>query len=487
MKTMPKSNLQKAMVFLLLSFITLNGYGQQLMNSFPVELRTNRDVFHVNDSKSNESIFFLSDRIKVRGYFLDHSLKFKDTLSCERPNKQFKDILGYSGNIENTSIYWSTPSEEKYAVQTFNFKDRKTNTKILDLKETQKNEKLIDYFSENEKFYILNINTDENTLLLYEFQNDSFQKTTIDIKKYEFYGSEKYTNIFGEEKERIFSGSLDHKIKKIKSDSPVSLDDCTHKRKVYSNKDEIVFTFDLSNDFTQLFIIDLKTKTERLLNIQKPKLDNPEKQELNSNSFYIDDKLIQISTLKDRLSLSLNDNKGNLIKQYIINNTDEFKIKNSNFVRESQMGTKRKLETTEQFLRKIARHDIAVSCYKIDGNYFVKIGAVDEVNHNAGGVGSPLGASIGSAGNIIAHPINTTNYNYYTFTINRYISTTSLFNENFDHIPTVLKPLAFEKIEKFKIKAEQITTKLVFKIGETYYLGHYTFDKKYNFRKFTDN
>src|SRR5688572_15330474 len=108
-------------VLLAAMFICSNSYAQSLVNSIPVQLKGNRDVFQISDKKNKNTAFFLSDRKKVRAYLFDEALNTKDTISTMRPERKFKDILGFSGRASNPTIYWTSNSKEEIYIQSLDF------------------------------------------------------------------------------------------------------------------------------------------------------------------------------------------------------------------------------------------------------------------------------------------------------------------------------------------------------------------------------
>ena len=500
---MPKSNLQKAMVFLLLSFITLNGYGQQLMNSLSIDLKSNKDVFQITDGKINKTTFFLSDRKKVIAYLLDENLGIEDTISITRPEKKFKDILGFSGQINKPTIYWTSDNKEEIYIQTLDFQSRKSTGSSTLTKLQENNERYLESFCEKGNFYFLTVKAKSSLLNIYEYSGDQLIKHEIDLSSHELYK----TNDEKASLSRILAGHIDgvddfessslgisdfdNSVKsllcKINSESPLSLSETARKRKMYTSDNEIILTLDFCETMTQVIIIDLNTHQSALKNIEKPVLKNPEKERLKTNSFIIDHKIIQIAVLPNEINLSLKELDGTLIKMHIISENEEFKIKNKPFVRQNHMGSERSLETTSQFLRKIYRSNIGVSAYKLYENYYVTLGSISIERPTGGGFGMGM-PGVPMAGNFALHPINPIGINYFGYSNRRSISTDCLFDKNLNHVKGQIEPLAFDKIEELKKKySSNFILETVFKIGNNFYFGYYEYMiKQYGFRKFND-
>ena len=490
----------KKILLSLLLFINYNGFSQETVNSFPIELKTNRDVFQVVNDSTKQTAFFISDRKKVTKYILDEKMEIIDSISSFRPDTKYKDILGFSKTKSVQTIYWSNKNKEKICAQSFNLQKRKVIITEYEIKVDSNPEKYIQVFSENNKFYILTLIRDSNSLKLYEFNGNIFKEVNIDLSIFKLYKSNNETaSIF-----KIFEKSIgdsnvfeeSYKLPRITSESPTSLTESTKKTKCYSNSEEIIITLDLSDLVTQIITINLKTFDAKLNNIEKPSLTSISIDNVKSNSFIIEGKLLQLTLCENKMNLSLKDFNGTIIKEYIINENDKFKINNSGFIRQNYMGSERELETTSQFLRKIVRSNVGVSAYNLNGNYLLTLGSVSpERSYNGGGIGA-MGGLAGMNNMQIAEglkeanffqPINFVNINFYYYGTRRSISTDCLFDYNLNHIDIKLQPLAFDKIAEFKKKYTQIETETVFVVNKIYYFGYFsTLLKKYVFKKFTD-
>lgn len=473
-------------------------YSQELTSSFPIELKNNRDVFQIVNDSLKQTSFFISDKETVRFYLLDEKLIYKDTISSPRPEKKFKDILGYSGNKINPTIYWATTSKDKICAQAFDLQNRKVSIKEFELKLSKNDEKYLQIFSENNKFYILTIKLNSDALTLYVFENNQLKEKEINLNTFKLYkNNHEYSNIY-----KIFSIGVyeepiqnSFEIAKISPESVTSLSESAKKRKCYSNKNQIIISLDYHNVMTQLITIDLKSFKASLKNISKPIFDNLPIEEVKSNSFLIDNKLLLLTLHEKELNLSIKDLENNLIKEYKIHDYDDFKIKNSTFSRKKYSGTERELATTEQFLRKIVRSNISISAYNLNGNYLLTLGCVSPEARSGGGMGMG-GIGMGMGGMAIAggfaamnfmQPINFIGYNFYSYGNRRTITTDCLFTFDFIHLESKLETLAFDKIQDYKDANTQNEAETIFKINNIYYLGFYnSSSSEYNFLKFTE-
>ena len=65
-------------------------------------------VFQAVNKKTNEATLFLADKQRINAIQLSDKMTFKDSLSSKRPNKIFKNIIGYGITSKKTTVFWST-------------------------------------------------------------------------------------------------------------------------------------------------------------------------------------------------------------------------------------------------------------------------------------------------------------------------------------------------------------------------------------------
>lgn len=472
-------------IFLLIFFFTIKIQSQSNINNVDIRLNSNRDVFQIIDQENQKVNLFLSDKYKVNSFILDNQMKTLDTLSGIRPEKKYKDILGYSGNFYNSVIYWSDKQKNKILSQTFNFMERKCYSKEFDIKIKEKGEVFLEQFTENNKFYIL-VLSEKNNLKLYCLYNETIVEKEFDLSKTN--NGNELINISSIFDKSSFDLSFEEPktITKIVGDFPVSLSESAKRRKLYIRNNQLILTFDVSNGFTNLIFINLDNFLFTLEKIQKPTIDNVKDENIKSNSFILDDNIAQIIVCSKQLILSFKDLDGNKINEYIIYDMDDFKINNTPFLRQSN-GFERELETTAQFLRKIVRSNFGISLYKQNDKIIGKIGCISADART--GFMAPMSMPVGGgtfntpAGNVTIQPINHNFNNFSNYSSKRGIFTDCLFNNEFIHERGKIDDLAYDKIDKFKQSLEKsIYSETVFKIFNTYIFGYY--DESTNMYKF---
>jgi len=347
----------------------------------------------------------------------------------------------------------------------------------LDLNE----EKYLETFSENDKFYILTVGTIINTLNLYVFSNNEVQKQKIDLRALQLYKSntEKATiyRVFERSVGSLKTFESAFTLTKIPFGCMVSINDSAKKRKCYSNKNQIIITLDFNDAMTQLIFIDLNTYNATLQNIDKATLEGVPIDKVKSNSFLIENKLLQFIISKKMMNLSLKDLNNNLIKEYNFNYNDKFSITNARFVGQNDTRSAEEFETTEQFIRRVIGTIVGVSCYNQNGNYLVGIGGVFLGNSASsggpgiGGVGMSMGGISSGIGYV--QPINFVGMSYRSHNTRSAIPTNCLFDKNLTHIEGSMSELAFDKINTFESKLPSITDEAIYRMNGAYYYGYY--------------
>ncbi len=484
-------------VFLLLMLCHLCAFSQDMLNSIPIDLKNNRDVFQVVNDSKNETALFLSDRKKVTALKLDNRMLVIDSVSVARPEKKYKDIIGYNGDKSNPVIFWGSSDHKEIYSQFYDFSSHKVsgNTYKIPLEK----EEFLLYFSEDNIFYMLTTVLKSSFLNLYVFKNGNFEKRTIDLSELKIVNADSKTEAFSTQLKDGFT-SGDHffslgfktafRLEKIEPESPTSLTESSKKIKCYTSGQSIIITSDENPKFTQFITIPLETgKPELQLFPQKEIVGEGD---INSNSFFMDGKLFQMVLNSEKMFLTVKDLDGKLLSEYSANGSEPINFKNSDVVRKSaSTGTKRVLEKTSQFLRKINDSKCGISSYKIDGNYLLTIGTVSDESSGGGGGMMPMGGfGVGPThftSNFSYVYFNNPTINFDSYANRRVVYLNSLFNENAQHIEGEVPELAFDKMKEFSKRFYEFTILTVYKSAGDYYLGYYNINnKQYVIRQFTE-
>jgi hypothetical protein len=512
---MSKPILQMIKKILLASLFlnSLSSFSQEIVKEFDLKLEKKRDFFQVVNEAKKEVILFLNDKEKVSSVRFDEKFNIKDSLTAARPEKKYTEIIGYSQNENDYFVFWASKDRKEINSQYFNFSTKETKTTAINLE--LKKEKIVKELTINNVFYLITIVKNTSILKFYiSDQNGTLNEKTVDLSALEF------KNIFNKPKDlyTVFTDeSSEPNFQKIDNDSPPSLVLSSKKYKIYTyNPEEIVFTIDNTTYATQVLSINLTDFKPNLKSIEQQKTVRGEYGaiEFRSNSFLIDNKILQIKTNAYVLFVAISDLSGNKIKEYKVLHDQEIDFKNSDFFQENKslFSNKKTIETTEKFLRKIHNYP-SISCYNLNGSYYVSIGSsVDKSRTEWGALLGNNGVGMGGAGmSPIAIGVNNSGTGLMTYgtcgTVENLISykdkvvfyTNCLFDSNFNHTQGDLKTSAFDKARTFVDENKEIkesvfifTTSLykdliLFKFDKSLYLGNYSKDqKKYQIFSFSE-
>ncbi len=163
--------------------------SQTIVNTIPLDLKKDRDVFQIVNDNTKETSLFLSDKKKVKVIRLAANMQIIDSLSTERPNpKKYHQMIGYNGDKSNPSLFWASGNYEEIYTQHYNFQSHTVSGQSFSL--PFKDERILQNFTQNNKFYILTVLKKSNTLKLYIFDNEGkLEEKTMDLTGFKFFNS----------------------------------------------------------------------------------------------------------------------------------------------------------------------------------------------------------------------------------------------------------------------------------------------------------
>lgn len=480
----------KKTLTLLLAVINSALFSQEITSSIPIELKKDRDIFQIVDKENKTVTLFLSDKKRVNTIKLDESLKITDSISATRPDNDYSKMIGYIKNDNQYKLFWSSDNLKEVLVQTFDFDGRKTATKGF--KFELKNEKVIQAFSENNRFYIATVLKNSNFLKLYSFdESENLTVTKIDLEGFKFYlsGFQK-SNLYGVLAENLLPFESAFSLQKITPESPTSLTYSSKKRKCYVQDGAFIISFDTNPNYTQLISITLSDFSAKEKIYKNPFLKATEFGNLDGNSFLLGNRLFQIKVTEEKMFFTIKDLEDNLLKEFSVLADQEMAFKNSDIIQENgSSSNQRKLGKTKQFLRKASAAYPGISCYKSNDNYIIKIGSVSEEQDNFAVYGALVGGFGGSiAGSIISYyTVNSTLDNFNSYANRKIVYVDCLFDMSNNHSEGTIAPLAFDKIQTYVNENSSLVSPTIFKLNDFYYFGNYNKSSKlYEFRKFID-
>lgn len=476
----------KKILCLLICILCSKSFSQELAKSLPIKFIKNTDVFQVVNESKNETLLFFSDKTNVRTIKLNEKFDVADSITTNRPNIKYEDIVGYSANNNSYYTYWMGSSNKEILAQNFNFDTHSTATKLITI--DFEKEKTIKKITVNNIFYMINIIKNTSILNLYVFKEGEVEKKTIDLTDKTFLDADSKKTSLWKVLNTTTNFETSLSMQTISNDSPPSLIFSAYKRKVYNVDNKLIFSIDTNVNFTQTITIDLSNFSYLTKSYNSPLLVGAEYDVTNSNSFLIDEKIIQTKIISTKMIISVKDLFGTEIKRLEVEGVDEIPFKNSEIIQENG-GVKntRILDKSNQLLRKIYNLNPSLSGYYDNNKIYLTIGGVSiQKANNAMLYGGMLG---GFTGALIGAAIST---NYSLQNLNSYkdrkvVFINCIFDKNFEHINGEAKKFAFDNVRKFEEENDNLSIKTIFKLNNILFFGGA--DKKsgeYRIYKFQD-
>lgn len=479
---------------LIVCLICCNLFSQELVKSTSLNISKNADVFQiVEEGKKQVSLFFCA-KINVLSVRFDENLKIIDSITVEKPSKEYDDIVGYSLSGNKCYVYWSSSNGKELLSQCFDYDTKKVVSKPLSI--ALEKEKIIKRIVVNNVFYTITILKGTGILNFYILTDGNLTKKSVDLTSKRFLGKDdKVTSLWS-----IISSSTSFEtpfsFQTISTETPASLVFSANKRKIYAIGNKLIFTLDNNRRFTQTFTVDLidfsfSTKMFTQPSIPEDTMNDPQTSQtitypFDSNSFLINDKIIQIKINSDYMKLSLKNMENEELKNFLIN-SQEISFKNSDIIQENgSVKSTRILGKSGQLIRKISGTNPSVSLYENDNKIYMVLGGVSDIQQGSmallGGMYGVTGVLIGMA---LSSNYSLNNLNSYSQRKVVYIN--CLFDKDFNHLDGEVKKTAFDEVRAFSEEKSKLTSPVLFKMNSSLFYGG--FDKEtgnYSFYKFKD-
>lgn len=475
----------KKFLFLLLLVQSSFLFSQQLEKVLPLNFKNTNDLFQVVEEDKKQVLLFFRDKSRVLTIKFNDKFEVLDSISSTRPPKNYDDIVGYSISDNRYYSYWSTANKKEITTQCFDFDTKKVSLKTFNI--DFEKEKPVKTITVNSIFYLITVVKSSSILNFYVFNDGNLTTKTVDLTEHRFLSYDTKTCTLWSllNSDTGLDGNLT--IQNISNDTPPSLTFSANKRKVYNNGNELFFTFDNNKNFTQTLTVNLNDFSAISKGYTQPYLLSANYVADESNSFYVNGKLIQMKLNENRLALSVKDIEGNELKTYEILKDKEVTFKNSDIIQENgSINKTRILDRSNQLLRKIYYEYPSMSCYYFNDIFYLTIGSVSlEKNGN----GAMYGAMFGLAGVLIATAI-TSNYsiaNLNSYKNRKVVYINCLFDKDFNHVDGTVNKLAFDKLRVLAENKDDLISQSVFKFNSKLYFGGYDKqEKSYKFFSFSD-
>lgn len=469
-------------VFSLLTFLI--SFGQEKVSSFSPKDKERKDVFAVvNESDKKTALFFI-DKKSLKASQFNENMQFIDSLEINFSKKEVNDIIGHSLSKNQYYIYWTGSNSKEIVVQCFDFEAKKTRSHTIPFDIGK--EKIINRITKNNIFYIITATKTNNVLNIYTFIDGKQEKNVADGTELKFFSDGKsatFWDMYTEQSGMVYRDGL----KNISAETPASLVLSTHKKKTYSVENKLIFTFDVNDNFTQILTLDLLNfkLTQKLYT--KPYSKRGDFQTFDSNSFLVNNLLIQIKTSGTALYLSVKDLEGNEIKNITLEQDMPVVFKNSEIIQEDgSIKDQKILEKSNQFIRKTNNLNPSVSGFFKDGQYHLVMGGVSYPKQDAVMLGGLIG---GFTGALIASAFSS-NYsvdNLNSYRNKRVVYIYSTFDKDFNHVSGNSEKTAFDKLRLFSEENTDLINQTIFKLDSKLFFGGYNRNtNEYSFYKFQE-
>lgn len=452
----------KKLLFALFVLATFTSFGQTILASHPLELRKSRDNQQLlNAVNLKKDVFtFASDKEKLNVLKYSKFLFFQDSISVNRPDKEYEFMAGYSfENNGNPCNYWASEDFRKLQSITFDFENR--NTKVDNFQLAFTDESILNTFSENNFFYILTLPKNDDRLKIYAFRRGQVYEKSIDFSNYKFIDSKGKSLAFNQ---LIKENGLEM----IDTKAVNPLFQTVGKSKMFIEGNKMVLTFD-STMQTQIFQVDLNSFSVSEQIIPQQMLVNSGK----SNSYFRQNKLYQIKVNDGELAVSAVDlASGNVLKKYYADAKDEISFRNSPLLTQTGRQAGREMKTTKKFLQRLNSSEIGISVYQTPHELMLTVGGIRNVN-STGSIllGITAGAAMVATGTgadvsdmFDAQDLQSTYFE-------------ALFDDKFEHQNLEQLPLAVDGISQF-LAENNFSLQSVFPFENYFIVNYYDAKKK---------
>lgn len=476
----------KNIILALFCILIASVYSQETVFKFTNSYKSNTftshdEVLPIVNSKNNDISIMFIDKRKIYGYLIDETHKIIDSLSTEKRPRKYKIALGNSISKNNDySIYLTNNAKSKFASINFSYKEKKTTITELDLKFTDEN--LVQSVSVNNNFYLISVKAN-NQLNIYSFDEKVVKKHSIDLSSMKFMGRNMELTLGSSFNYSFNNFNTSININKLDENSINALEQTSGYTKMYVRDNQVIFTFDKNNDYTQILTIDLKTYKATFKKVNKIYKFKAK----NSNSYLFEDKIFQVSSNSKKLFFLIKDYKtADILAQYTINIDEPILFKNTPIIQYGgAYANKRILKKTKQYLRKVATANIGIAVNRINNKYLITLGGYKEIKTGGAGMGMGFGIPMGSFGGVSIF-FNPAGFAYNSYSRTKSVSFKTLLDTKFEHLKESLPENAFDLIKNYQDNYDNPQKgESIFKYKEYYILGHYNFGNQfYQLHKF---
>jgi hypothetical protein len=469
---------------ILIVFCYTSAKGQSFVSEINVNIPKKSEAFQFQDPETKNTFLFFDNKEIISSYKLDENLKVVDSIQTNKEKEKIESIIGYAKKEATYYTYWSSKDKKTIYVLSYDFEKKESYVAPINFDIGK--EYLINKIVIQNKFYIVTATKNTNNIHFYCFTDKTFSKKTISLNDCVFYDYQQNKISFYDLVSKIAMSTYGG-VQNISEDNPASLAFASRDKKSYVKDNSLIFAFDNNKNYTQFLKFNLDDYKYEYKLFSQPYFAAKEgsNETFLSNSFYVNNNLIQLKTNFSILNISIKDMNRTEIKSLNITLDKEIDFKNSDIIQENMsIRNPRVLDKSKQFLRRMTLSNLAASCYFENDTYYLTLGSVSDVqNQNL-----MYGAMFGAAGVLLSYAL-TSNYtmdNLESYNDRVVIYINCLFDKNFNHIEGVKKQLAFDKL-RLHMFENKLNNHVAFKLNDKLIYGGTRTNKKYFFYSFSDN
>lgn len=432
-------------------------FSQTVLTSFPLDLKKTDEynqILNVENTQTHDVFVFAATNENINILKYNKALFLNDQSVFPKTNLENRSLVGYSfAEDGNPNLYWASEDFKDLIIAKY-YLETKT-VKLLKFNFPFANQYIVNFFQQNDTFYILSKHKSDQSLIAYVFKNGTVDEKVFDFSSFVF--QNKNTQFV------TFNKIIDENpIEKIDTNDFTPLDKSTKKNKAYLINNHLILTLDHNPKKTQVLDLDIENHTINEKNFTQSGIDNTNK----SNSFLNDNKLYQISINKYAFAIEIKDfNSGQTLQDIKVLKNDTIKFKTSPLLLQNGSRNPIELKKTSQFLNHLSFLNVGLSAFKNKQNTFLTIG------------GTPKTEDF---------------YQYYDGDFALIDHTESVYfestlNKSSEFIKDQQPPMAIDNIYYFLSLQKKAAFQNIFKFRDYYILGYYDFGtKEFVMRKFTD-
>lgn len=462
------------------------GFSQKTISSFALRIHSKDFVFEEKNDSTQTTTLFNAEKNRILSIRLDANKQIIDSLTTENFTEKYS-ILGSNYNKNLNILYCKDEKSGDLFAVLFDFLDKKTK-RINTTLNLQKDNNIYN-FSQNDKFYMVYTvkGTDNLKVNIINFKGESTTRT-IDISNFKLLNYyNKPTSLY--KSIGSFYGSFAVKnFSVIDPKSNLSLIEASSKTKLYVKENQLILTFDISRSVTQILNVNLKDFTANLIHIETPLVgETPDSNmAMESNSFLIDDKLLQFKLTSELEIITIKNLDGKLINTYMLR-SEKKNNKNSNsyYIMSPTEMEVEDLKNSKDFLERSIKigYGSGIYCTKTNDKYQITFGAVSDIQKSSAIAFLPAFGISGALTMFIIEQASSKNVSVYK---NRFAVFTSLTIDNqLQNFVNQKSDFTISEIEEYIGKTKKISNFTISKSGEKQILGFYDENTKmYNFKAF---